>query len=137
MQMHKLIVNIVLLLALLSGCATSTTTTEKTLQHVDSARQTRSSQDRQMLGPENWPTTVDATVKDIIASLSEKEKETVRNKKKEDLILFHRGWGMRIRNYYGLWRGNYQLLKDACGTGCHPDDASMVIIEKVWEGLQQ
>jgi hypothetical protein len=89
------------------------------------------------LGPENWPTTLSATVNDIIALLSDEGKETLRKTKREDLIEFHFGWGMEIRNYYGLWRGNNKLLESACGKPCHPDDATMVIIEKVWEALQK
>ena len=93
--------------------------------------------DEDMLGPDNWPVTVDATVADILAGMSEGDKETLRNTKYDDLILFHHGWGTGIRNYYGLWRGNEALIKDACGgTLCHPDDASMVIIERAWEKVQ-
>jgi len=52
---------------------------------------------------------------------------------KADLIMCHHGWGTAIRNEYGLWRGNTPLLKD---TGSDdPDDASMVIMEVVWEKL--
>jgi hypothetical protein len=40
---------------------------------------------------------------------------------------------MRIRNRYGLWRGNDKLILSACGQPCHPDDASMKIIEAIWE----
>lgn len=90
------------------------------------------------LGPGNWPETVDATVQMIISRLSEKDKLVVRNTKKKDLIQFHHGWGTGIRNYYGLWRGNRKLLLSACnGEPCHPDDASMKIIEAVWERLQK
>lgn len=94
-------------------------------------------QDEEPLGPENWPTTVEATVTDIIAGLSAEDKETVRKSKRDDLIMFHHGWGTGIRNHYGLWRGNDKLIESACGEPCHPDDASMVIIEKVWEALQE
>ena len=137
MNIHKSIFNIVFFLVLIAGCVNSKTTVEKSAQPVESATQKRLSEERQMLGPDNWPTTVDATVNDIIASLSEEEKKRVRNTKKNDLILFHLGWGAGIRNYYGLWRCNDQLREDACGKECHPDDASMIIIEIVWEALQK
>ncbi|MDR3177029.1 MAG: hypothetical protein LBU06_10935 [Desulfovibrio sp.] len=89
-----------------------------------------------LLEPGNWPVTVEAAVADIITSLSPENKEVIRGTKREDLIMFHFSWGMWIRNYYGLWRGNAELIKSACGGNCHPDDASMVIIEKAWETLQ-
>ena len=93
-------------------------------------------QDEPELGPDNWPTTVQATVADILGALSAEDKATLRKTKKDDLIMFHHGWGTGIRNHYGLWRGNDKLIESACGEGCHPDGASMVIIEAVWSALQ-
>lgn len=91
-----------------------------------------------MLGPDEWPVTVDATVKDIVAGLNEENKEILRSTPHEDLIMYHHGFGTGTRNYYGLWRGNEELIKDACGGElCHPDPASMVIIERTWETLQK
>jgi hypothetical protein len=93
--------------------------------------------DDDLLGPDKWPTSVAETVTDIVQRLPEKDKEFVRGTKKEDLIKFHHGWGTGIRNYYGLWRGNDKLIVSACGAPCHPDDASMVIIEAVWTALRK
>lgn len=66
--------------------------------------------------------------------MSEADKAKVKASKKEDLILFHHGWGTSIRNEFGLWRGNEELMRDCHAD--HPDDASMVIIEAVWQRLQ-
>jgi hypothetical protein len=96
-----------------------------------------SGEEPNVLGPDKWPTTVEETVKDILSEMPEKDKELVRTTKKEDLIKFHHGWGTGIRNYYGLWRGNKKLLESACAKPCHPDDASMLIIEAVWSKLQK
>ena len=86
---------------------------------------------------EPLPATLEAAVEDIVARVSEQEKEVLRHTKREDLILYHHSWGMVIRNEYGLWGGNKALLLSACGGRmCHPDDASMKIIEKVWEMVQ-
>jgi len=95
-----------------------------------------SSQEEEPLRPDNWPSTVQATVSDLLASLPADDKAKVRATKKADLIMYHHGWGTGIRNHYGLWRGNEKLIESACGKGCHPDDASMVIIEAVWSALQ-
>ena len=81
-----------------------------------------------------WPKTVKEAVAQILSEVTEKDKETVRNTKKEDLIKFHHGWGTGIRNDMGLWQGNKDLMKDTKAS--HPDDASMVIIEAVWNELQ-
>lgn len=63
----------------------------------------------------------------------------VRSMPKDDLIEFHFGWGMGIRNAFGLWGGNEALLQSCAEARgypfIHPDDASMVIIEAVWERL--
>lgn len=89
------------------------------------------------LPPEKWPTTLADAVAHITERLSEDDKRLLRETKKENLIRFHMGWGMGIRNGFGLWRGNDKLIESACGKGCHPDDASMVIIETVWAALQK
>ena len=87
--------------------------------------------------PEALPSSVDAVVAELVAGLSAEDKQTLRSTPAEELILYHHGWGTGIRNHYQLWGGNEALLRDACGGElCHPDDASMVIIERVWQALQ-
>ncbi len=89
------------------------------------------------LNSTSLPTTLDAVVADIVAGLSEQDKETLRTTRREDLINFHFGWGMGIRNHYRLWGGNEELLRSVCGgEPCHPDSASMIIIENVWEAVR-
>jgi hypothetical protein len=85
------------------------------------------------LDPENWPVTVEEAVHDLLPRISPLDKLQIWFMKKEDLISLHHGFGTWIRNRYGLWRGNEKLILSACGFRCHPDDASMEIIEAVWE----
>jgi hypothetical protein len=92
---------------------------------------------REPLGPDNWPVTVEGAVDDLLPRLSLSEKLMVRFMKKEDTISLHLGLGMLIRNRYGLWRGNDKLILSACGFPCHPDDASVKIIEAVWQELHK
>jgi uncharacterized protein DUF6794 len=87
----------------------------------------------ELLHHTKWPTTVEDAVRDFVLHVPTEAKTRVRDVKKEDLILLHFDWGMRIRNRYGLWRGNDKLILSACGQPCHPDDASMKIIEAIWE----
>ncbi len=89
------------------------------------------------LGPDKWPETVEAVTKMIIADMPEKNRLIIKGTKWQDLIKYHHGWGTGIRNHYGLWRGNQKLLLAACGKPCHPDDASVIIIEAVWVELQK
>jgi hypothetical protein len=67
--------------------------------------------------------------------MEKSDKARLRDTKKEDLILFHHGWGTGIRNGFGLWGDNTNLMTDCRAQ--HPDDASMVIIEAVWQSLQK
>lgn len=88
------------------------------------------------LGPDTWPTTLEAVVADIVSALGEEDKKYLREIERDDLIQFHHGWGTGIRNHFGLWRDNHALIESACGRPCHPDTASMIIIEKVWESVR-
>lgn len=83
----------------------------------------------------SWPCTVEEAVTRLIIDMDEADKQRVGETKKEDLERFYKGWGAGIRNEFGLWRGNTNLLAD-CHVK-HPDDASMAIIEKVWERLRK
>lgn len=81
-----------------------------------------------------WPKTVEEAAQRILETMSEEDRKRVRETHRQDLIRFHHGWGSGIRNAFGLWQGNTALLESS---GCvHPDDCSMVIIERVWEKLQ-
>jgi hypothetical protein len=82
----------------------------------------------------NWPRTVNEAVTQILSGMNKADRELVRSTKQEDLILYHHGWGTGIRNDLGLWQGNEALMADCHAD--HPDGASMVIIEAVWQRLQ-
>ncbi|WP_269532844.1 DUF6794 domain-containing protein [Chitinimonas sp. BJYL2] len=92
----------------------------------------------EVLGPDKWPENIDVAADMFISRLPSKDQELIRVTKKNDLVQYHHGWGTSIRNEYGLWRGNQKLIMSACGGNlCHPDDASMNIIETVWQRLQK
>ena len=88
---------------------------------------------------DTWPTTCDQAATQILAKLDEPSKQRVRDSTYENLIQFHMGWGMGIRNTTGLWRGNVALT-DSCAAldndgDRHPDHMSMVIIQQIWKKL--
>ena len=95
------------------------------------------SQASDLLPPEKWPRTIEQAVVDILRDMPEDDKQRLRDTSSSDLIMFHMGWGMGIRNQFGLWRGNHDLMLSACGRPCHPDDASMLVIEAVWRAVQR
>jgi hypothetical protein len=85
--------------------------------------------------PRNVTRAVDRIVRDMYPQLKEKLLQT----KREDLAQFQVDWGTGIRNSLCLMAGNNdQLIRSACGGDlCHPDEASMVIMESVWDRLQK
>jgi hypothetical protein len=84
-----------------------------------------------------WPRTVEQAVNQILLSISDEDKETVKNTPEEDLIIFHHGWGTNIRNNIGLWSGNEELLKSCGAEWMGADSASAIIIQAVWKKLQE
>lgn len=112
---------LVLMLGILTGCAES---------------------NAQVIGPEqvgqiDWPTTCDSAVARLTTQLPESEEESLAAMKRSDLILLHYGFGTVIRNEFGLWGGNLALIKSCSGKrNVHPDDVSMIIIERLWDSLQ-
>jgi hypothetical protein len=83
-----------------------------------------------------WPISVDSAADKVIGQLSEEQKTQLASTKHEDLGNYHLGLGLYIRNQFGLWQGNGALLSSACGE-CDPDDASMVIIERIWTKVRE
>jgi len=92
------------------------------------------------VGARQLPTTHEEAVAHLVGTMSKEDKQKVRSTTKEDLIKFHFGWGMGIRNDFGLWGKNSELLQSCARKKgqeqIHPDAASMLIIEGVWEALQ-
>jgi len=84
---------------------------------------------------EYWPKTREEAVSYIIEQLDGTFKNKLQSIPKNELINYHFSWGMGIRNGLGLWTGNEYLL---AATGHdHPDDASIVIMEAIWDRLNK
>lgn len=67
----------------------------------------------------------------VFRELNEHSISNLKKLPKNDLIMYHHGWGTDIRNGLGLWAENHPLTKD----GQHPDDVSMEIMEGVWDKI--
>ena len=83
-----------------------------------------------------WLTSSDAVVDDILAHLNETSRAIIRAKSRHELDLANVTWGAYIRDHYGMTKGNDALLQDTCGKPCHPDNASIILMERAWEALQ-
>lgn len=85
----------------------------------------------------DWPATCDDAVARLSDDLPQSEKVNLAAMSKDDLILLHHGFGTGIRNEFGLWGGNFALIESCTGSpSAHPDDVSVIIIERFWESLQ-
>lgn len=88
---------------------------------------------------EEFPKTFDSAVDHIIESLDKIDKSYIKSIPKYQLINFHFGWGTGIRNGLGLWGKNRGLIESCAKrigeTSIHADDASMMIIDGVWDKL--
>ena len=84
-----------------------------------------------------WPATIDEAVGVVIAALSDDERASIAALEQAELIGLHFGMGAWIRNNLGLWKGNDALMQAIRerDQAVHPDDASIVIVEAVWERL--
>lgn len=93
----------------------------------------------QLLGErmEQWPTSIDEAVEQLISKIPEDGKTTLRDATDDDLVMMHMTLGTTIRNSFGLWAGNKALLKSCGAEDMHPDDASSVIIKRTRERLRQ
>ncbi len=101
-----------------------------------------------------WPKTIDEAVDKILEELRPDEIETIKKvEEAKDMVYFHHGFGTTIRNSFGLWAGNKELLlecrkiqkeqdkdefpvKDS-GFIIHPDNASTIIMQALWENCEK
>ena len=70
-----------------------------------------------------------------------KKKGNIKNMQEYDLSGLHISLGTHIRNEFGLWSGNNELMESCCSVSganeLHEDDASAVIITELWRQLQE
>ena len=87
------------------------------------------------------PKTVDEAVERLIANTSLKFRANLSKMDEVELISLHFSLGAFIRNQFGLWSGNEDLLNDCRKvsgiTFMNPDDAAAFIIGKLWERLSK
>jgi len=88
-----------------------------------------------------WPRTLEEAVIATIGLLDEEGKKTLLGLTEKELIRCHWALGRRIRNLFGMWTYNIDLLC-SCGystasEAAIADEASMVIIKAVWKRLRE
>ena len=92
----------------------------------------------------NYPTTLPQAVDRLMSLLRDDLKEELRSTPPQDLWRYHHSVGLHIRNEFGLWADNDELMMSCHRAGFKnqftlkgriADDASATIIEALWERL--
>jgi hypothetical protein len=80
------------------------------------------------------PKTVDAAVRILRALVPIEEQTKITALSEDELVTLHFGLGQWVRNYFGLWGSNSELLKATGEEGA--DEASGVILHEFWLALR-
>lgn len=71
----------------------------------------------------------------LLEILGPEPKKELRELKADDLILCHFGLAMYVRNEFGLWNDNKELMLSS-GYLFDADGCSNEIVKRAWEKLQ-
>lgn len=89
----------------------------------------------------DFPKTVAQAVKRLKTELPLEDKGNIKDMQEYDLSGLHISLGVYIRNEFGLWSGNNELMESCCSVSgvdeLHEDSASAVIISELWRQLQK
>jgi len=109
-----------------------------TVFHLDLIESTMPDPSRVVLSN---PQTIDGAVDALTAELPFRNKTAIANMKDEELIYLHPTLGRHIREKFGLWEEGSELLKSCCSfmevDTLHADDASAIIIMRLWRRLKE
>jgi hypothetical protein len=87
------------------------------------------------------PKTVNDAVNRLVSELSLKDKTMIANMAEVELSVLHTTVGEYIRNEFGLWAGNEDLMISCCFIAkrdkVSEDDASSIIIRELWKRLKE
>ena len=89
----------------------------------------------------DFPKTVAQAVKRLKRELPLEDKGNIKDMQEDDLSGLHISLGVYIRNEFGLWSGNNELMESCRSVSgvdeLHVDSASTVIISELWRQLQK
>ena len=96
---------------------------------------------RQALNKSMNPKNIDEAVEKLISGLPLKDKATIANMPQEELYSFHNTLGQYIRNNFGLWDEDSELMK-SCRKNegsimLDPNEATSIIIKELWDRLRK
>jgi hypothetical protein len=83
----------------------------------------------------NTPGNLEESLAELDRILPPSRKLMIRMSNNSDMVGYHRGLGMTLRNQWGLWQGS-KLSKFFNDRGIHhPDDMSGIILKSYWQHL--
>jgi len=87
------------------------------------------------------PHTVTEAVDRLISELALSDKIDIAERSQEELLPLHFSLGLYIRNNFGLWSGNSELIESCLSfteeDRLHEDDATALIIMELWKRLRE
>lgn len=87
------------------------------------------------------PKTVEGAIDRLIKGLSLKDKATIANMEEFELSTLHFNLGAYVRNHFGLWSGNDELMTSCClivgKDRLDQDEAPSIIIKELWKLLRE
>jgi hypothetical protein len=84
------------------------------------------------------PRTLAEAVDKLMATMSDQDRLALKATPRDELIRNHLGLEVYIRNEFGLWHEESELLHSLTPGDSpeDPDDASLTILEALWTRLQ-
>ncbi len=91
--------------------------------------------------PSTPPKTVQEAVDRLTKEISLKDRTTISNLAEDELVNLHINLGEYIRNEFGLWSGNKDLMASCCFFAkrdkVSEDEASSIIIRELWKRMRK
>lgn len=82
-----------------------------------------------------WPRNLKEAVEILKNEIDDNKKYEILKMSKEDFIYSFFGLGAYIRNKFGLWQGNYDLINNVDSINPDPDNISSIILDALYEEL--
>lgn len=85
----------------------------------------------------NWPKTLEEAVAELKNEFGKEEIDKIKKMKRNEFDINYLFLGQYIRNQFGLWAGNKELLHNVLPNKPEPDNVSQIIIEKLFNDVKK
>jgi hypothetical protein len=83
------------------------------------------------------PETLESAVAVALAKLGPSQRSIVRGTAKDNLVMLMPEWGEDLEVQLQLSGENKNLLAVICKRSCTPEEATLAVMQAVWEALQK